>query len=318
MPNKIKIFFGFLALIALFSVYSVFNSLSGKSAPLAVVGIETPLPSPDDDPDHDGLTNIQEMIWNTDPFNPDTDGDGFKDGEEVASGHDPLKPGPNDLLPATNITEKTSLLMASGLSAGVLSKDADSATYGNALADITNSIVTDSNKALDPINVPVGPSVSSSDSKTEQQKYVDTIGLIIFNDLWGQLINEPRVATMKFANFNLDSSQNIADTQEYFNTKAAYYQKVLAKINDIAVPPSWLEVHHQILTGLRTLIINHQALSHMSEDPMKGISAMNNLMTTYQEVQPTLVMIVQKIKENNLNPPGGQLWTIITSLTNGL
>ncbi len=318
MPNKIKIFFGFLALIALFSVYSVFNSLGSKSSSVATISLQTPLPNPDDDLDHDGLTNQQEMIWNTDPFNPDTDGDGYLDGEEVASGHDPLKPGPDDLLPATNITEKTSAIMVAGIYAGALSQNTDSATYNNALADVTDSIVIDSNKALDPNSIPAGPSISSSDSKLEQQRYVDAIGLIIFNDLWGQLINEPRVVTMKFADFNADDPQNVANTQQYFNTKANYYQGVLTKFNTIAVPPSWLNIHHQILTGLQTLIINHQALAHINADPMKSVAAVNNLMTLYQDVQPTLVTIVQKVKENNLNPPEGQLWTVITSLANGL
>ena len=34
MPNKVKIFLGFLSLIAVFSVYNVFNSLSGKAIPI--------------------------------------------------------------------------------------------------------------------------------------------------------------------------------------------------------------------------------------------------------------------------------------------
>lgn len=35
------------------------------------------------DPDHDGLTNLQEFQLGTDPHNPDTDGDGLRDGDEV-------------------------------------------------------------------------------------------------------------------------------------------------------------------------------------------------------------------------------------------
>ena len=123
MSNQIKLFFGFITLIAMFSVYSVFNSLNGKSSFTATIGIQTPLPEPDSDPDHDGLINRDEDIWNTDPFNPDTDNDGFKDGEEVASNHNPLKSGPDDLLPQQgnlNVTDQVSTLLVSGFYSGAL------------------------------------------------------------------------------------------------------------------------------------------------------------------------------------------------------
>ncbi len=38
---------------------------------------------PYEDPDHDGLTNLQEFQAGTDPNNPDSDGDGLTDGQEV-------------------------------------------------------------------------------------------------------------------------------------------------------------------------------------------------------------------------------------------
>jgi outer membrane protein OmpA-like peptidoglycan-associated protein len=45
------------------------------------------------DSDGDGLTDEQERKYGTDPNNPDTDGDGLKDGEEVFKYHtDPLNP----------------------------------------------------------------------------------------------------------------------------------------------------------------------------------------------------------------------------------
>ena len=42
---------------------------------------------PMQDPDHDGLTNLQEFMAGTDPMNPDTDGDGLTDGQEVLIYH---------------------------------------------------------------------------------------------------------------------------------------------------------------------------------------------------------------------------------------
>jgi hypothetical protein len=50
------------------------------------------LSSGSDDPDRDGLTNVEECKRGTDPHHPDTDGDGWTDGDEVLHGTDPLDP----------------------------------------------------------------------------------------------------------------------------------------------------------------------------------------------------------------------------------
>ena len=44
------------------------------------------------DSDNDGLTDAEESVLGTDPFDPDTDGGGVDDGTEVARGSDPLDP----------------------------------------------------------------------------------------------------------------------------------------------------------------------------------------------------------------------------------
>ncbi len=321
MPTKIKIFFSFLALIALFSVYSVFNSLGSRSTPVAVIGLQTPLPDPDADPDHDGLTNREEAIWGTDPFNPDTDGDGFKDGEEVASGHDPLKPGPNDLLPpqnGSNITDHVSTLVVSGLYAGALDKD--NSTPGQpdqALADIADSAILDSIKSLGSNNIQITPLITSSNTKEAQEKYINALGIIIQEELWAPLINEPPVSTQKFTEFNTNDKQLLIESQIYFNTRAAYYKKVLGEVAAIPVPPSWTDLHQKIIDDLRQLIVSHQALAQTDSDPIKGAAALSNLMSLYKDVRPVLTSIVQKIKEGNLKPPDGALWNLIVSLTNG-
>lgn len=52
------------------------------------------------DSDQDGLTDQEEQMLGTDPQNTDTDGDGYSDGKEVASGYNPLKSAPGDQIVA--------------------------------------------------------------------------------------------------------------------------------------------------------------------------------------------------------------------------
>lgn len=63
-------------------------TVAGLCAFPPVVAAASPL-----DIDGDGLALMQEMLYLTDPWAIDTDGDGFSDGEEVAHGYDPLSPG---------------------------------------------------------------------------------------------------------------------------------------------------------------------------------------------------------------------------------
>jgi hypothetical protein len=68
-----------------------------------------------DDPDGDGLTNIQEYQENTDPHNSDCDGDGYSDGVEFVNGTDPNDP---NSIPG-NLAKEGSGILGTESAAGV-------------------------------------------------------------------------------------------------------------------------------------------------------------------------------------------------------
>ena len=84
-------------------VVSFFTSQPPQQAPLTKDPVSSQNKTLEDDPtkkdsDNDGLYDWEENLWGTDLNDPDTDGDGTKDGEEVVQNRNPLIAGPDDLL----------------------------------------------------------------------------------------------------------------------------------------------------------------------------------------------------------------------------
>ncbi|MDH7516383.1 MAG: hypothetical protein QHI48_10990 [Bacteroidota bacterium] len=65
---------------------------AGDAVLTAGIGISYSFPPPDTDADYDGLTaRMERNVYHTDPNNPDTDGDGLRDDEEIRLGTSPLQ-----------------------------------------------------------------------------------------------------------------------------------------------------------------------------------------------------------------------------------
>jgi hypothetical protein len=299
MTSKIKVFVGFLALITVFSVYSVFNSFSKKTAVNFVNTAKNVLSfTVEQDVDKDGLNNHEESYWNTDFKNPDTDGDGFKDGEEVTSGHDPLIPGPDDLLNADNLTSKLSNLTFSGLYEGSL--ELGGSNYNKSLNDMALAIMDDATVSLNP-EIDTSKLRIVSSSKKNQEAYLDEISdpfeklLLTFGD---ELNNLQQY--LEIIGNNGFSDKGLVS---YFQTKEQQLQEILNKSSSLAVPENWTQNHTRFLGFVKNLQVANRSIARGSEDPVKASAALNNLGDAFENFSNMINPFVDKIQSENLNNP---------------
>lgn len=287
MQNKIKISLLLLVLIALFSVFSFFNSLGDKTLPSLMGNLgDSLLPPVEEDADHDGLKNTEESYWNTDFQNPDTDGDGFLDGEETISGHDPLKPGPDDILSSGNITESLADLITAGVYTQDLKPGIDDNKYDRAVSDLSFYILDNFYKAQ--IIPDVSP-VLISNSTGNQKKYLESVAIIIKDNL----LDFPQ---------KINLNQSIEQQSEFFINKGQQYKKSYDDLSKMPVPKDWESIHKVILNILSRLAVNYAFIGSYDIDPLKSVLAMDEIQKNIEpEIKILLGEIQSKIKQSNLN-----------------
>lgn len=312
-----------LALGALFSVYSLTDSLKSNITATLPMPLRTALPiGIEEDADHDGLTNIDESYWATEWQNPDTDGDGFLDGEEVLSGRDPRKAGPDDLLAKTtgfiksgqndNLTDKLGSLITSGIYAGDLKKYSSGQKYDSAVNSLSLAMLDDGYAALNPA---AKMTETVSDSKENREKYLSDIIGIFENKLMNSFLYAPyklSVFTQTIASSGVPTKTITADLL----SEAINFQTAAKAMEALQVPASWKEMHFEILNSAQSLAFSYQAIISFSEDPMKAIIAVRNIDDIYSGAPKLLLKIAKKAKEENLQIKNNPLWNSISGITN--
>ena len=128
MSRKLKIVLGLLLVLAGFLVLRIglyFKSSTNSAVSALVKGVSNSIDSDYDttfiDNDQDGILDKDEAYYQTDPFNPDTDGDGYFDGEEIASGYNPTKKEEKKVSGESNrynVTEGLTKRLIGGMNAG--------------------------------------------------------------------------------------------------------------------------------------------------------------------------------------------------------
>src|SRR3989344_3259050 len=302
MTKQVKVFLVFLAVLAVFSVLSFFDIFTGvKSAKLHDFAI--PLLPIEQDADQDGLSNKDESYWNTDFQNPDTDGDGFLDGEEVVSGFDPRVPSDHsmgDNIESTvygapknladtisideNLSENALAAMIAGVAAGDLRPDVNDDAFDKGVEAISLTTFDNFSKMQSP---PETTYNVIEPSKENQLAYLNSLADIIKKDLLGfsQVLN---------------TSAPINGQFQFFAAKSEQFKIAHSKITSINVPRNWLEIHKAISNAIYGLYLNYHFIGNYENDVLKATIALGQLSSINAEITGLLKTVQAKILEEKL------------------
>ncbi len=251
----------------------------------------------DDDWDNDGLTNRKESFWGTDPNNSDTDGDGYLDGEEIASGHDPLIPSPDDLLSAKiNLTEKMSSLALSGLYEGSLKPG--NPEYNNSVDQLVSAIISDAIKSSPVDTSDINLTITDS-GRSSQEDYIRNVSKIIENivkTFASQMKNfENTLNTI--GNYGFNDSGLIKDSEN----ASSQYNSTFKELHRILVPNNWEHSHLDLMKFTRSLSETSQIIAQGKDDPIKAVAALNQLFSLWTDLPGLMEVFTNKISNENLD-----------------
>jgi len=287
---------GLMALFAVFLVFVAFNYLKidldlKPSQQKSDISFAL-----DADWDNDGLANREESFWNTDPNNPDTDGDGYLDGEEVASGHDPLIPGPDDLLPTDgNLTMKMSQLALAGLVEGSLKSD--SSNYKQSLSDLTDTIADDAVTSFQIDVSKINLRIINSD-KFSQQNYIEEFSSS-YEKLLGTFIEQMLALEENLNNIGA-YGMAYGEVTKSFSDSASRYQEIYDELLKMGVPKNWTSSHLGVVKLTEELSQASQSIVSGGNDPIKATVGLNKIVQLWEILPKITEAYSEKIKTLDL------------------
>lgn len=265
---------------------------------------------PTDDDDSDGLNNADEALWGTNPANPDTDADGFLDGQEVANNFNPTIPSPNDKLPEgfqpgqqlTPLAEapvQVEQFFAEGLD---LSGGTENLTekYNQQFPEDQRTDAT----LLQFVNAqPIVTSLPRPRAESVRIAVADTpVAVNSYYSSFAEPNSLLNPVIVREAIFNHLITRGDPSYVYGLINQVQGYQEQLAAAQ---VPPSAAQTH-QVLLGLSELMLaSLNQIARYDEDQAKALVAMNQLDAAYNQYIPLVRQEFTRLAQLNtqLNPP---------------
>jgi hypothetical protein len=265
---------------------------------------KTTKPAACGDTDGDGLCDLEESYWNTDFTDADTDKDGFKDGEEVLSGHDPAKAGPDDYLDEKrNLTQHISALVMGAVTSGMLDKS--NPNYTVAVDALAQEVFDqyDANVAVELDSFTI-----SSGSTNDLLAYGIRMASILkpmfaeisanFDALIGTLQDVPltEVPSMKEKHPAEFKAFTLAAQQE-----AAAFNGRVDAVKAVVTPKQMEKFQRSLLLYLRGTQQRYRTLATIDRDPLTGLISLQVIRTLAVQTPVDLMVTLQNQLADAIN-----------------
>jgi len=255
------------------------------------------------DSDNDGLMDWQEATWQTDPCRADTDGDGYVDGEEVASGYSPLQPAPDDELSdrdsinprplpknltqalAQNLSEKT---IKGGLENSL---NSDILTTPNQVVNTTIQKII--NEAIQEFALPKISDEEINISEDNSPEAIQQYALETIKALEGwknsqQGSFETEVDLFSYVINNKDFSE--------INRRIDGYKKLYDDTRYIQTPSSLKNIQKQQMGTSMAMINIFKAVKNTDQDPIRATLALEQYGYIVKLINQTLLDLSNQVR----------------------
>ncbi|MFH0969783.1 MAG: hypothetical protein V1804_04705 [Patescibacteria group bacterium] len=291
------------------------------------------------DSDQDGLSNDEEKTYGTDPYNPDTDGDGYSDGIEVKSGYNPLKPAPGD-----KIVNQDSLLISSKQEkvAGTSAEKESAVNLTEELSAKVNSLITQSEKdsknisiedldsiinettsnqltfddlpKIDESTIKIKEQTYSKLSEDERKKrekedateYLTAMGYVAATNSPQSIQTQDDI--QKLYNDLLDNmtafSSDTSSIPAYFTDLSDKGKLMLEQMKDIEVPRSMIDYHIKGLQLANYAISIGEKTKEQKDDPIAMIISVSKLDSLLYMAQSLFSEISNKLNSLGISTIG--------------
>lgn len=256
---------------------------------------------PDADPDNDGLKNWEEEVYKTDPRDPDTDKDGYTDGEEILSGYDPLVKAPNDILENTdtsvprplpkNLTDRLSQIISEKIKSGEINPVSDPNTAPDSTLlnneDILNEALLQIAKKAEKDFIL--PSISNKEIKiSTENTNNDQVRLYIAQMSSAMATNDSVYSGFQSEAELIQSAVAEKDTskiQPLINS----YEMIIENIKKIEAPQDFADIHKEQIAIFELTKKILEAIQNFEDDPASASAA--------ADVYPKLNSLLKKLSE---------------------